>query len=169
MVYSEGCYTVDRHRNHAVGAAKNRHHVLRGELRLRIGAIMRRRCIERGVEINKGVDHVHMLISVAPQRALSDVMGRLKADRRDGSSETSLSTANATGLPFLGEKLFLDDQRHHHRPRETSLSQQSGCHPPHRSYRRQPVVFQSGLTTLCYTSCRSMRSWEPARPQSERR
>ena len=55
MVDSKGCHTVYRHRDHIVGATKDRYDMLRGELRLRIREIIRQRCPELGVEIIKGV------------------------------------------------------------------------------------------------------------------
>jgi len=81
MVYSKGCHTVYSHRYHVVWATKYRYDVLKGELRVRVGEIIRQTCAELGVEIIKGVlskDHVHMFISVPPQHALSDVMRRIK-------------------------------------------------------------------------------------------
>ena len=71
LVHSKGRHTVYSHR----------YDVLRGELRRRLGEIIRQACAELGIEIIKGVlskDHVHMFIAVPPQHALSDVMRRIK-------------------------------------------------------------------------------------------
>jgi len=81
MVYSKGCHTVFYHRYHVVWATKYRYQVLVGDLRLRVRQIIRQVCDELDVQIVKGAlskDHVHMVITVPPNQAISDVMRRIK-------------------------------------------------------------------------------------------
>ena len=81
MVYSKGCHTVFYHRYHVVWATKYRYQVLVGDLRLQVRQIIRQVCDELDVQIVKGAlskDHVHMFIAVPPNRAISDVMRRIK-------------------------------------------------------------------------------------------
>ena len=55
--------------------------MLVGDLRLRVRQIIRQVCDELDVQIVKGAlskDHVHMFIAVPPNRAISDVMRRIK-------------------------------------------------------------------------------------------
>jgi len=67
------------HRYHIVWITKYRYTVLKGALGLCIREIIRQFCGELGVNIIiKGVipgDHVHMMISIPPHLALSDVVG----------------------------------------------------------------------------------------------
>ena len=81
MRYDTGKHTVFYHRYHIVWITKYRYRVLRGELRERVRDIIRQVCAELGVTIHKGIlstDHVHMLVSVPPQHAISDVVRRVK-------------------------------------------------------------------------------------------
>ena len=79
--YDTGAHCVFYHRYHIVWATKYRYAVLEGELRQRIREIIRQICGELGVTIIEGVlsrDHVHMLISIPPKRAVADVVRRMK-------------------------------------------------------------------------------------------
>ncbi|WP_127903375.1 IS200/IS605 family transposase [Solirhodobacter olei] len=81
MAYSTGGHTRFYHRYHVVFCTKYRYKVLDGELRERIREIIRQACAEMGVHIVKGVlarDHVHMFLSVPPNRSISDVMRTIK-------------------------------------------------------------------------------------------
>jgi len=72
---------VSTHRYHIVWSTKYRFKVLQGPLRLRVRDICRQVCGENGVEIIKGVlscDHVHMLVSVPPKLAISDLVRLMK-------------------------------------------------------------------------------------------
>jgi putative transposase len=80
------------HRYHIVRSTKYRFKVLRGDIRLRVRDICRQVCRERGVDIIRGVlsaDHVHMVVSVPPRLAISDLVrlmeGRFRAKRSTGS------------------------------------------------------------------------------------
>lgn len=81
MSYDSGAHTVFYHRYHIVWITKYRYKVLSGELGSRIRDIIRQVCNELGVKIIKGVvsaDHVHMMVSIPPQHAVSDVVRRMK-------------------------------------------------------------------------------------------
>lgn len=79
--YDTGAHTVFYHRYHVVWATKYRYKVLEGDLRKRVRTIIRQVCAELEVTIVKGVlsrDHVHMLVSIPPKRAVADVVQRMK-------------------------------------------------------------------------------------------
>ncbi|TCQ72953.1 transposase IS200 family protein [Ochrobactrum sp. BH3] len=81
MSYDTGSHTVFYHRYHIVWITKYRYKVLKGELGLRIRAIIQQVCKELDVKIVKGAisgDHVHMMISIPPHLCVSDVVRRMK-------------------------------------------------------------------------------------------
>jgi len=60
---------------------KYRRKVIYGKLRKEIGAILRRLCEYKGIEIIEAqacVDHIHMCISIPPKYSVSSIMGYLK-------------------------------------------------------------------------------------------
>ena len=66
---------------HVVFTPKYRRKVIYNEIRKDIGEYLRTLCKYKGVEIIEGhlmPDHVHMLISIPPKYAVSDIMGYLK-------------------------------------------------------------------------------------------
>jgi len=81
MQYDTGKHCVFYHRYHLVWSTKYRFKVLRGDIRLRVRAIIRQVCAENGVDIIRGVlsnDHVHLFVSVPPKLAISDLMRKMK-------------------------------------------------------------------------------------------
>ena len=59
---------------HVVIIPKYRRKVIYGQLRKRIGRILRELCRQRGVELiegNTAVDHVHMCLSVPPKYSVA--------------------------------------------------------------------------------------------------
>ncbi len=79
--YDSGAHTRYYHRYHIVWSTKYRYKVLGGAVGLRIREIIRQACNEMGVTIVKGVlskDHVHMMVSIPPNRSVSDVVRRMK-------------------------------------------------------------------------------------------
>ena len=81
MQYDKGKHCVFYHRYHLVWSTKYRFKILRGDLQLRVRAIIQQVCAENGVEILKGVvssDHVHIFVSIPPKLAISDLMRRIK-------------------------------------------------------------------------------------------
>ena len=67
---------------HIVFAPKYRRKVIYKELRVDIGAIMRKLCEEMKVEIIEAeacADHIHMLVSIPPYMSVAQFMGTLKS------------------------------------------------------------------------------------------
>lgn len=68
-------------RYHIVWAPKYRRKIIYGKYRKEIGAILRKLCEYKGIEIieaNACVDHIHMCISIPPKYSVSQIMGYLK-------------------------------------------------------------------------------------------
>ena len=66
---------------HIVFAPKYRRQIIYGKIKADIGAILRKLCDQKGVEIieaNAGKDHIHMLVSIPPKLSVSQFMGYLK-------------------------------------------------------------------------------------------
>ena len=66
---------------HIVFAPKYRRQAIYGQIRADIGAIIRKLCEYKGVEIIEAeacVDHIHLLVSIPPKYSVSQVMGYLK-------------------------------------------------------------------------------------------
>ena len=66
---------------HIVFAPKYRRKVIYGELKADIGAILRKLCEEKGVEIIEAdacPDHIHILVSIPPQLSVAQFVGFLK-------------------------------------------------------------------------------------------
>ena len=66
---------------HVVIVAKYRRKVIYGKLRKDIGAILRKLCEYKHVEIIEAhamPDHIHMLLSIPPKMCVSDFIGYLK-------------------------------------------------------------------------------------------
>ena len=66
---------------HVVILPKYRQKVLFGELRRRIGEILRELCRQKEVELVEGKampDHIHMLLSVPPRYSIAMILGYLK-------------------------------------------------------------------------------------------
>lgn len=66
---------------HIVFAPKYRRQVIYGKIKTDIGAILRKLCEFKGVEIieaNLCPDHIHMLVSIPPKISVSQFVGYLK-------------------------------------------------------------------------------------------
>lgn len=66
---------------HIVFAPKYRRQIIYGKIKADIGAILRKLCDQKGVEIieaNAYKDHIHMLVSIPPKLSVSQFMGYLK-------------------------------------------------------------------------------------------
>ncbi len=66
---------------HVVFAPKYRRKAFYGSRRLEIGAILRKLCNWKGINIIEAevcVDHVHMLIEIPPKYSVSEVIGYIK-------------------------------------------------------------------------------------------
>ena len=61
--------------------AKNRGQIIYGKLRKEIGAILRRLCQYKGVDVIEGngcIDHIHVCLSIPPKYSVSTIVGYLK-------------------------------------------------------------------------------------------
>ena len=66
---------------HIVFAPKFRRKAIYGEIKKDIGEILRKLCVQKGVEIIEAeacADHIHMLVSIPPHISVSQFMGYLK-------------------------------------------------------------------------------------------
>jgi len=103
--YRKGSHTVYDIKYHIVWITKYRKSVLRGEIGLRLRELIRQTCEAEEVYIEKGhiaVDHVHLLLSVPPNIAVSDLVQRLKGR----SSRKMLDEYNELRRQFWGQHLW---------------------------------------------------------------
>jgi putative transposase len=79
--YRTGSHTKFALEIHLVWCTKYRKPILRGDIAMRFRAIARQECSELKVEVLSGVvakDHVHMLVSISPQVAVSKLVQQIK-------------------------------------------------------------------------------------------
>jgi len=103
--YRKGSHTVYDIKYHIVWITKYRKSVLRGEIGLRLRELIRQTCEAEEVYIEKGhiaVDHVHLLLSVPPNIAVSDLVQRLKGR----SSRKMLDEYSELRRQFWGQHLW---------------------------------------------------------------
>ena len=103
--YRKGSHTVYDIKYHIVWITKYRKAVLRGEIGLRLRELIRQTCEAKEVYIEKGhiaVDHVHLLLSVPPNIAVSDLVQRLKGR----SSRKMLDEFGELRRQFWGQHLW---------------------------------------------------------------
>ena len=103
--YCKGSHTVYDIKYHIVWIMKYRKSVLRGEIGLRLRELIRQTCEAEEVYIEKGhiaVDHVHLLLSVPPNIAVSDLVQRLKGR----SSRKMLDEYSELRRQFWGQHLW---------------------------------------------------------------
>ena len=61
--------------------SKYRHRTIYGEVRKKIGGIIRDLCRQKGIELYEGhamPDHIHLLLSIAPKFSVSNTVGFIK-------------------------------------------------------------------------------------------
>jgi len=81
MSYRKTAHSVYDLKYHVVWITTYRKPVLRGEIATRLRELVRQTCATLDVYILSGhvaVDHVHLLVSVPPNLAVSDLMQRIK-------------------------------------------------------------------------------------------
>ena len=91
MDYRHGSHTVFQIEYHFVWVTKYRYKVLTGEVALRVRELVRQTCEAFEIRIVRGVvsaDHVHILVSAPPELAPSEIMRRIKGERRVGCSRS---------------------------------------------------------------------------------
>jgi putative transposase len=88
---------------HVVIIPKYRRKVLYGQLRAKIGAILRELCRQRGVELLEGQsmpDHIHMCLSIPPKYSVAHTLGYLKGKSAVRIHRELLHERRMTGLHF---------------------------------------------------------------------
>jgi putative transposase len=104
---------------HVVIIPKYRRKVLYGQLRAKIGAILRELCRQRGVELLEGhsmLDHIHMCLSIPPKYSVAHTLGYLKGKSAVRIHRELLHERRMTGLHFWAtgycvSTVGLDEQR----------------------------------------------------------
>jgi putative transposase len=96
---------------HVVFIPKGRRKVLFGELRKHVGAVFRGLAEQKECTIEEGhtqSDHVHMLISIPPKHAVSDVVGFIKGKTAIHIARTFLGKPrNFQGENFWARGFFV--------------------------------------------------------------
>jgi len=103
--YRKGSHTVYDLKYHIVWITKYRKAVLRGEIGVRLRELTRQTCEAQEVYIEKGhiaLDHVHLLLSVPPNIAVSDLVQWLKGR----SSRKMLDEFGELRRQFWGQHLW---------------------------------------------------------------
>jgi putative transposase len=104
---------------HVVIIPKYRRKVLYGQLRAKIGAILRELCRQRGVALLEGQsmpDHIHMCLSIPPKYSVAHTLGYLKGKSAVRIHRELLHERRMTGLHFWAtgycvSTVGLDEQR----------------------------------------------------------
>lgn len=81
MDYGDGSYTPYNIEYYFIWVTKYRHHVLKGDLALRVRDLVRQICEHLEIQILRGVacaDHIHILASAPPDISSSEIMRRIK-------------------------------------------------------------------------------------------
>ena len=103
--YRHGSHTVYDNKYHIVWITKYRKKILRDEIGYRLREIIRQVCTADRVEILKGsigVDHIHMLLEVPPNVAVSRVVQHLKGE----SSRKLQMEFPQLGKQFWGQHMW---------------------------------------------------------------
>jgi putative transposase len=88
---------------HVVIIPKYRRRALYGQLRNKVGRILRELCDQRGVELIEGsakADHIHMCLSIAPKYSVAHTVGFLKGKSAVRIHRELLKERRMTGLHF---------------------------------------------------------------------
>ena len=91
---------------HIVFVPKYRRRVIYGQLRRRIGPLLRELCQQQGIELVEGhamPDHVHLCLSIPPKYSVAHTVGFLKGKSAIRIHREFLGRErNFTGLHFWG-------------------------------------------------------------------
>ncbi len=88
---------------HLVFISKYRQRKIYGELRAKIGGIIRDLCQQKGVELLEGhamPDHIHLLLSIPPKFSVANTVGFIKGKSAIRIHREILGTKRMTGLSF---------------------------------------------------------------------
>ncbi len=105
MNYRKTAHSVYDIKYHLVWITKYRKPVLRGQVGLRLRELVRQVCASQDVYIMSGsvqADHVHLLVSVPPHLAVSELMRRIKGR----SSRKLLQEFDELSRQFWGRHLW---------------------------------------------------------------
>lgn len=105
MSYRKTAHSVYSLKVHVVWITKYRKPVLRGEIAKRLRELVRQTCATLDVVIESGhvaADHVHLLVSVPPDLAVSELLQRLKGR----SSRLLLVEFGELNRQFWGKHLW---------------------------------------------------------------
>jgi len=105
MSYRKTSHAVYDLKYHVVWITKYRKPILRGAIGVRLRELIRQTCASLDVYIEKGqvaADHVHLLVSVPPNLAVSDLVQRLKGR----SSRRMLAEYSELKRQFWGQHLW---------------------------------------------------------------
>jgi len=105
MSYRKTAHSVYDLKYHVVWITKYRKPVLRGQVALRLRELIRQTCVTLDVYIISGhvsADHVHLLVSVPPSLAVSELVQRLKGR----SSRRMLEEFGELNRQFWGRHLW---------------------------------------------------------------
>ena len=96
---------------HIVFIPKRRRKVLYQELRRHLGEVFRQLAAQKESKIEEGhllPDHVHMLLSIPPKYAVSQVVGYIKGKERDPSGpHVRRAKAEFRRAALLGSRIFV--------------------------------------------------------------
>jgi len=88
---------------HLVFISKYRQRKIYGEVREKIGGIIRDLCQQKGVELLEGhamPDHIHLLLSIPPKFSVANTVGFIKGKSAIRIHREILGTKRMTGLSF---------------------------------------------------------------------
>ena len=88
---------------HLVFVSKYRHRKIYGEIRKKIGGIIRDLCQRKEIELHEGhakLDHIHLLLSIPPKYSVSNTAGFIKGKSAIRIHREILKTKRMTGLSF---------------------------------------------------------------------
>ena len=88
---------------HIVFIPKYRQKVFYGQMRSKVGAIIRDLCQQKGVELVEGramPDHIHLCLSIPPKYSVSHTVGFLKGKRAIRIHRELMKQRRMTGLHF---------------------------------------------------------------------
>ena len=88
---------------HVVFVTKYRHQNIYGELRRKVGGIIRDLCRQKGLDLHEGhamPDHVHLCLSIPPKYSVSNTIGFIKGKSAIRIHRELLGSKKMTGLSF---------------------------------------------------------------------
>ena len=84
---------------HLVFISKYRQRKIYGEVREKIGGIIRDLCRQKGIELHEGHamhDHIHLLLSIPPKFSISNTVGFIKGKRATAGDAGSFVSVKRT-------------------------------------------------------------------------